>query len=348
METTEPIGIDVQPVTSWLESNIAGSVSPFAFSLITGGHSNLTYRVTDANGADYVLRRPPLGMVLSTAHDMNREFRAISAAGKTSVPVPKALAICNDESVNGAPFYVMNHVEGVVIHDVETLDTAIPSHDTRKTIGYSLVSALAHLHTADPVAIGLGDLGRTEDYIGRQLKRWSTQWENSRTRDLPDMDTAFQMLLDAKPPQRYSGIVHGDFRLGNCLVNPSTGQVAAILDWELCTLGDVMADVGYLLNNWVEVGETPARGATEFPTSAGGFITRDELVGAYSELTGFPVENIQYYQAFQHWRMGAIVEGVLARYLKGVMADDTVDTDSYRVQVDEIAAEAVRLMRTLG
>ncbi len=344
----EIIGIAVAPVSAWLEENIAGANGPFSFEFITGGHSNLTFKVTAADGRRLVLRRPPLGSVLATAHDMGREHRIISAVGNTSVPVPATLGMCEDESVNDAPFYVMDYVDGSVLHDGEIADVEMPDHEARGRLSESVVSVLAQLHLSNPDEIGLGDLGRKEAYLDRQLKRWRGQWEKSKTRDLPAMERAYDLLVEAKPEQRYTGVVHGDYRLGNMLVNPGDGTVSAVLDWELCTLGDVMADVGYILNNWVQPGEDSLRGATAFPTMHGGFSTREELIDAYGNLTGFEVQNANYYRAFQNWRLAAIVEGVLARYLKGVMADDSVDTDQYRLQVENMAEESLNLLSTLG
>ncbi len=342
------VGIDEGPVSAWLDESIDGVSGPYRFELITGGHSNLTYRVVPERGRALVLRRPPLGAVLATAHDMGREHRIITGVGRTEVPVPDALGLCEDETVNGAPFYIMGFVDGVVLHDAEVTEAELGDHDRRGRLSESVVDVLAALHTAVPAEIGLGDLARTEAYLDRQLKRWKKQWEASKTRELPSMDRAFDLLTEAKPDQRYSGIVHGDYRLGNMLVDAAEGRVAAVLDWELCTLGDVLADVGYLLNNWVQPGEESTRGATDYPTMRGGFSTREELIDRYCEATGFVVENIDYYRAFQNWRLAAIVEGVMARYLKGVMADDSVDTDEYRVQIEALADEANRLLDGLG
>lgn len=339
-------GINVGPVSQWLEANIDGTAGPFEFSLITGGHSNITYGVTDANGRRLVLRRPPLGAVLATAHDMGREHKIISGVGQTPVPVPLALGLCEDEAVNGAPFYVMNYVDGVVLHNDDIVRQTFPDAADRGAVGTSVVEVLADLHLADPDQVGLGDLGRKEAYLDRQLKRWASQWEKSKTRELPDMERAHQILVERKPEQRYTGIVHGDYRLGNMLVDPATKKISAVLDWELCTLGDVLADVGYLLNNWVQPGEPVATGATASPTAAGGFGTREEIVAYYSERTGFEVSDINYYRAFQNWRLAAIVEGVLARYLQGVMADNTVDTDAYKLQVEGLCAHALALLES--
>ncbi len=342
------IGIEQEPVSAWLDANIEGARGPYTFEFITGGHSNLTYKVTDAAGRRLVLRRPPLGHVLATAHDMAREHKIITGVGRTSVPVPAALGLCEDDTVNGAPFYIMSFVDGVVLADPETVLANLPDDSQRADVSRSVVTVLADLHLADPDTIGLGDLGRREAYLDRQLRRWKTQWEDSKTRELPTMDQAYELLLAAKPEQRYTGVVHGDYRLGNMLADPARCTVAAVLDWELCTLGDVLADVGYLLNNWVQPGEPSPRGATQPPTEVGGFSTREALIEAYSERTGFEVTNADYYRAFQNWRLAAIVEGVMARYLKGVMGDDSVDTDAYKVQIEQLADESLRLLRGLG
>ncbi len=347
-ENTEVRGIKQAPVTEWLEANIDGASGPFDFEIITGGHSNITYKVTGSDGTAYVLRRPPLGAVLASAHDMAREHRIISGVGQTTIPVPRALGLCEDETVNDAPFYIMNYVEGVVLHNDEAVNEAMPSNELRAATSKSVVQVLANLHLTNPDDVGLGELGRKEAYLDRQLKRWAGQWEKSKTRELPEMERAHQLLVEAKPEQKYTGIVHGDYRLGNMLIDPTNGAVAGVLDWELCTLGDVLADVGYLLNNWVQPGEESARGATANPTSVGGFGTREELIAHYSELTGFEVTSVNYYRAFQNWRLAAIVEGVLARYLQGVMADDSVDTDLYKVQVEGLCEQALDLLGTLG
>jgi len=342
-------GIAVGPVAEWMEQNITGAVGPFEFEIITGGHSNLTYRVVAGDGTNFVLRRPPLAAVLATAHDMEREHRVISAVGLTAVPVPKALGLCTDEAVNGAPFYIMNYVDGVVLHDEEAVLESIPDLLIRAEISRSAVVALANLHTADVHAIGLGNLGRTEGYVDRQLKRWQGQWEKTKTRELPAMDEAYERLIRTKPDQRYTSVVHGDFRLGNMLVSPTSGQVLAVLDWELCTLGDPLADFGYLLNNWLEPGEPNYRGATDFPTQTGGFLTKDEITDIYCERTGFDPDHLaehgDFYRSFQMWRLAAIVEGVYSRYLKGALGELTEDIDDYAEQVTNLAEAALELLR---
>jgi aminoglycoside phosphotransferase (APT) family kinase protein len=339
-------GIDRARVTEWLAAEIGGVTPPLAFELIAGGHSNLTYKLTDAAGRRYVLRRPPLGAVLATAHDMAREHRIISAIGKTAVPVPPALGLCEDEAVNGAPFYVMEYVEGQVLVDGASAEKLF-GEEERYRIGCSVIQVLADLHRLDPDEIGLGDLGRKEAYLARQLKRWQTQWEKSKTRELPAMEEVHEALVDRMPEQVGATVVHGDYRLGNMLIGRDA-RVAALLDWELCTLGDPMADVGYVMNNWAEPGEGSAtmRGAALAPTMAGGFPDREAFLARYVELTGRDVSQVDYYRAFQYWRLAAIIEGVLARYLKGVMGT-AADTEAFRSQVDLLAGEALALVRRI-
>ncbi|HKA03958.1 MAG TPA: phosphotransferase family protein, partial [Acidimicrobiales bacterium] len=251
-------GIDDEArVGAWLAEHVPDTLAPFTFELIAGGRSNLTFEVVDAVGRRIVLRRPPLGHVLATAHDMAREHRLIAAVGKTNVPVPPALALCTDETVNGAPFYVMGFVDGVVLDSSEK--TAALTPEVRRTAALDLIDVLAALHAVDVDAVGLGDLARRDGYVERQLKRWSTQWVNSKTRELPAVEEVERGLRKQIPTQQGSAIVHGDYRFGNCLTDTIAGRIAAVLDWELCTLGDPMADVGYLGIYWSDEGSLPRR-----------------------------------------------------------------------------------------
>ena len=342
----EVAGIDSASVTQWFRENIDGAAPPLRFEIIPGGHSNLTYRVEDQSGSVFVLRRPPLGAVVATAHDMAREHRIIAALGPTPVPVPPALGLCEDTGVNDAPFYVMSFVEGSVLVDARDVERDFPEN-LRRGIGESVIDVLGDLHCVDPDAVGLGDLGRREAYLERQLRRWRTQWEKTCTRELPLMDEVHQALGQLCPAQVGAAIVHGDYRLGNAITG-ADARIAAVLDWELCTLGDPLADLGYLLNNWAAPGEEgpTTRGAALSPSMAGGFPDREELVERYARRTGAEVRNVAFYRAFQYWRLAAIVEGVMSRYLKGVMASDA-DTDSMRCQVEDLAAAASRMIEQL-
>jgi aminoglycoside phosphotransferase (APT) family kinase protein len=337
-------GIDIEPISAWLASNIAGAVAPFTFDLIVGGRSNLTFRVTGADGTRFVLRRPPLGHVLATAHDMAREYRIIAAVGTTSVPVPPALGLCTDTEVNGAPFYVMGFVDGVVLDSPERAD--VMSDELRVQASHHLIDVLADLHAVDVDTVGLGDLAKRDGYVERQVKRWSTQWENSKTRELPAIDEVARRLRERIPVQQGVSIAHGDYRFGNCLTDVVNGRIAAVLDWELCTLGDPLADVGYVGVYWYD-GDAANMRAND-PSSGGGFPPYSELLERYATRTGRDVSDIDYYIAFGCWRLAVISEGVYARYLHGAMgAQDEVDFESFKIGTDGLAERALAAVRRL-
>ncbi len=329
------IGINGPAVTAWLEAHVDGVVAPLSFELIAGGHSNLTYRITDAAGRRLVLRRPPMGSVLSTAHDMVREHRLISAISATNVPVPPSLGLCTDVEVNEAPFYVMDYVEGVVLDAPAAADGLAPG--TRIALSENLIDVMSELHAVDIDAVGLGDLGRREGYIERQLRRWAQQWQNSKTRELPAIDEVERRLRQRIPPQQSAAVVHGDYRFGNCLVDTGAGRLSAVLDWELCALGDPLADLGYLGVYWTDEGEQPRRRDV---TAAGGFPPYSDLVSRYATRTGRDVSAVPYYRAFSSWRLAVILEGVYARYLNGVMGDADLDPDRFRVEVEQLSLSA--------
>jgi aminoglycoside phosphotransferase (APT) family kinase protein len=337
----DPAGLNRERVSAWLVEHIDGAAAPFEFELIAGGRSNLTFRVTGSNGARYVLRRPPLGHVLATAHDMAREHRVIAAVGTTSVPVPPALGLCTDEAVNGAPFYVMGYVDGVVLDSVERAEQ-LPI-ELRRSAAEHLIDVLADLHAVDVDAVGLGDFGKRTGYVERQVRRWSTQWESSKTRELAAIDEVAARLREHMPEQVGVSIAHGDFRFGNCLTDVARGRIAAVLDWELCTLGDPLADVGYLGVYWYD----PATGTfrANDPTSAGGFPTYADLLERYASRTGRDLSNIDYYVAFSCWRLAVIGEGVYARYLHGAMGDQEIDLEQMKDGTDTLAERALAAVR---
>ena len=335
-------GIDTVRVSSWLDANIADATAPFDFALIAGGRSNLTYAVTDADGQRFVLRRPPLAQVLATAHDMAREHRIISAVGRTNVPVPRALGLCTDDAVNGAPFYVMGYVDGVVLDSPERA-AALPI-ELRPQVSEHLVDVLADLHAVDIDAVGLGDLAKREGYVERQVKRWSTQWEQSKTRELGAIDEVARALRDHLPVQQGVSIAHGDFRFGNCLTDVDLGRINAVLDWELCTLGDPMADLGYLGVYWYQGDAATAR--ANDPTSAGGFPAFADLVERYARRTGRDVSGIGYYIAFGCWRLAVISEGVYSRYVHGAMGEGGEgDISTFKEATESLAERAREAMQ---
>ncbi len=337
-------GIDRSNVTAWFEHHIADAAGPLEFELIAGGHSNLTYAVTDAAGRRYVLRRPPLGHVLATAHDMSREHRIISALGPTDVPVAPALGLCLDDAVNGAPFYVMAFVDGRVLRDAAAASEIEPA--ARRTASISVADTLARIHAVDPAAVGLGELGKTDGYIARQLKRWYSQFQQSQARDLPQVDAVHEALSARIPPQGPAAIVHGDYRLDNCMTDEA-GNVIAVLDWELCTLGDPLADVGLLMVYWTEASDTASMLLTA-PTTVDGFLSRKEVLDRYAEMSGRDLSQIDFYVAFGYWKLACIMEGVYARYVGGAMASDATGFEGFATQVERCAEMAADAVSRLG
>ena len=336
-DTSIAAGVDLPRVTEWITAHVEDVQPPFTARFISGGRSNLTYRLDDAAGRAIVLRRPPLGHVLQSAHDMGREHRIIDALRDTDVPVANALGLCDDVAVNGAPFYLMDYVAGPVL---ATFDDAMAYPEaSRRPAADDLVDVMGRLHAVDPDAVGLGTLGRKEGYVARQLKRWHGQFAQSKTRELPLLDEVHDRLQARMPPQRWTGIVHGDFRLGNMILSPD-GKLLAVLDWELATLGDTLADLGWMLSSWAEAGE-PTRGPFPPPTTAVGFPTRAELADRYARATGRDLSDLPYYLAFARWRGACISEGVLNRYKQAVMGEVDFDLDAMALSV-ELSVNAAR------
>lgn len=337
MGEPEVQGIDRERVTAWFAERTEIE-APLSFDLIAGGHSNLTFRVTDAAGHPWVLRRPPLFQVLESAHDMSREFRIIDALQGSTVPVPGTLGFCDDPDVNERPFYVMEYVEGTVFRSAE-MATAFGT-DRLADVTRSLVETMAKIHALDVDAVGLGELGRKENYIARQLRRWLGQFEASKTRERPELVAVHDHLVDRIPEQGPAGLVHGDYRLDNCLV-ADDGSIAAVLDWELCTLGDVLADVASLLTYWARPtdGFTPIDAA---PTMADGFPEREQLLVWYQEASGRNMDDINFYLSFSSWRLASILEGVYSRYVSGAMGDAEPEggAEAFVERIDALVAQA--------
>jgi len=329
-----PEGIDRAGVEGWFTKHVPGVELPLSFERISGGHSNLTYGVRDAGGSRWALRRPPLGKRLGSAHDMGREFRVVSALVATPVPVAPVVGLCEDESVNGAPFYAMEFVEGPILRGLAEA-SAFPEEADRRAIGERVVDTLVAIHAVDPDAVGLGELGRKEDYVARQLHRWQGQWEKSKTRELPAIDAVHEELASRIPAQGPATIVHGDYRLDNMILTP-TGEVAAVVDWELCTLGDPLADVGLLMVYWPEAGEEGIS-LGQPATMAPGFPSRAELRARYAELSGRDLSELDFFVALGYWKLAIILEGVYARYAAGQYG-----------KVDPGIAEFARLVERLA
>ena len=338
-------GVQVSSVTEWLQSNVPGARAPFVFDLIAGGHSNLTYSVSAADGARFVLRRPPLGHVLASAHDMGREFRIIDGLRRSAVPVAPALGFCDDPAVNGAPFYVMGFVDGHVVRDRDTAESVL-TPAARVTASESLVDTMAAIHAVDLEAVGLDRLGKHEGYIARQLTRWYGQWNQQKTRELPAVDEVHRRLSERIPQQGAATIVHGDYRLDNCMVGDD-GRVVAVLDWEICTLGDPLADLGLLHVYWTGPNDD-ASAWTGSATTAPGFFDRHQLTERYARVSGRDVSQLPFYIAFAYWKLACILEGVYARYLGGALgARDSAELEPFALQVEGAAAMALQTLEAL-
>jgi len=305
-------------VTDWLGRRIPELSPPLRFDVIEGGRSNLTYRVADLAGNIFALRRPPLSGVLPSAHDMQREHRVISALGDTDVPVPATIGICTDHDVLGADFYVMDFVDGFVAHDPETATAAL-SESARMTASESAVDSLLALHRVDPASIGLGDLGRGTGYVVGQLKRWTRQVASLPIEPIPGLLDMGERLAGRVPTQHAVTIAHGDYRFGNLMLDPD-GNVAAILDWELCTRGDPLADLGWLLSYW-----SPPPGVATLPmampTSAPGFLSRDQALARYGAGSDLSMDDVGFYIAFAYWRLAAVLAGVYSRSISGAYGE---------------------------
>ena len=337
--------IDQPNLEAWFSEHVPGAGPPLAFERISGGRSNLTYAVADEAGRRWALRRPPLGKRLASAHDMAREHRIISALQDTDVPVPPVVGLCEDDSVNGAPFFVMEFVDGPILRSRTEAEQSF-DEDQRRSIGERVVDTLVAIHGTDPDRVGLGDLGRREDYVARQLRRWHGQWVKSKTHEVALIDDVHSRLEARIPEQGPATIVHGDYRLDNMILSEA-GEVAAVVDWELCTLGDPLADLGMLLVYWSEAGDelTPL---FEAPTTAAGFLARDEVRDRYARLSGRDVSGIDFYVALAWWKLGIILQGVYARSAAGQYGKPDEGIERFANIVDQLAKAADEAERRLG
>ena len=323
-------GIHTENVTRWLEDRVELQ-RPLTFDLIAGGRSNMTFSVTDGAGRRFVLRRPPMGELLPSAHDMAREHRLMHALRDSPVPVPEMVGLCQDESVNGRDFYVMHFLDGVIVRNID-IGRTIPV-DVRTTMSRELINTLVALHRVDIDEVGLGDLAKRSGYIERQIKRWSGQWEQSKTREIPLIDRVRDALAARIPPEAKTTIAHGDYRLSNCMMDRA-GPVAGVLDWELCTLGDPMADLAGLLGYWHDPADPDVGGDNE-TTGLEGFLSSEEMAGLYADEMQVSLDLVDYYRGWASWRLACIAEGVYARYLNGQQGtqDEELDLDLYAESV---------------
>ncbi|MZD03631.1 phosphotransferase [Streptomyces sp. SID5785] len=313
---SHPPGLDLDQLRTHLDRVRPGLVTgPLTGRLIEGGRSNLTYEVGDGT-TRWVVRRPPLGHVLATAHDMKREHRVIAALHTTDVPVPEPVLLCEDDAVLGAPFYVMEFVDGTPYRTARQLAPLGPERTRAAVLG--LVDTLVDLHAVDPAAVGLGDFGRPEGFLDRQLRRWGKQLDASRNRDLPGIDELQAALGRALPDSPAPTIVHGDYRLDNVLVRrdeDGVDRIKAILDWEMSTLGDPMTDLGLLVMYSTDLGLPESPVSTT--ATAAGHPAPAELIERYAARSGRDVSSIAWYTAFAWFKLAVILEGIHYRYTLG-------------------------------
>jgi aminoglycoside phosphotransferase (APT) family kinase protein len=310
-----PEGLDLSALSTYLRSALEGGlVGPLEARLIAGGRSNPTYELSDGYRS-WVLRRPPLGGVLQSTHDMMRESRVLTALHHSAVPVATVVASCPDESVLGAPFYVMDKIEGRTLRTFD--DTASLSSDERAALSQSMVDTLVTLHQIDPDEVNLSDFGRPAGYLERQLKRWVRQWDQVATREGQQVSELARRLEKSMPELRFPGIVHGDYKIDNLMLAPDDpSRILALLDWEMATLGDTLADLGQLISFWDEpegLHNPITAGATAHP----GFPLASEIVGVYAAQRKIKVEDIDWYIVFADFKLAVILEQIHSRHVAG-------------------------------
>lgn len=330
MSDRETPGYDRPAVEEWIERNVDGLVGPFRWERLEGGHSNLTFLIADSAGRRAVIRRPPLGELLPKAHDMKREFTIISGLGPAGIPVAEAFGLCEDTAITGAVFYVMSEVGGKAMYTAEDVDEWL-TVEARAKVGPSFMATLAALHRLDPADIGLAELARHDGYVGRQLRTWYGSWQASMEGadyDDPRIHRLHERLNAHIPDQGPARVVHGDYGMHNCMINRD-GSVAAVLDWEIATLGDPLADFAYAINGWSDP-DDEIRVSHEAATLAPGFSRRQELIDHYADSTGRNMADLDYYRAFNYFKTACILHGVYARYRLGKKSADGVDLEAMK------------------
>jgi aminoglycoside phosphotransferase (APT) family kinase protein len=315
----KPAGLDIGLVGDWMRD--LGLPGTFEATRLGDGKSNLTYLLDAGEGRRWVLRRPPLGPLLPSAHDMAREYRILGSLADTRVPVPRALALREPDERLDVPLLLMEHVQGCVIDSEHALDRVTPG--ARLATGLSLARSLGLIHEVDLEAVGLNDLASHKPYAERQLRRWSRQYQASKSRDLPLVGQLAERLAHAAPQEHEVRLVHGDFHLLNAIVDPADGAVLAVLDWELSTLGDPLADLGGLLAYWPEATDPVPPTPHPYP-AADGFPSRAELVDAYRQASGRATDAVGYWETLGCWKVAIICEGVLRRSLEDPANGDPV------------------------
>ncbi len=326
VEVPERDRMDLARLTDWFADNVEGFAGPINYSKFKGGQSNPTYRI-DTPGQSYVLRRQPFGKLLPSAHAVDREYAAMAALGPTGFPVPKTYGLCEDPEVIGAKFFVMALADGRSLWN-----GALPGLEPaqRRAIYEAMIDTMADLHLKDPVAIGLGSFGKPTDYCARQIARWSSQYKLSETEHMPQMERLIEWLPQTVPPQHESSVVHGDYRLDNLIFAKDEDRVLAVLDWELSTLGDPIADFSYLMLNWHNPADGRA-GLLGLDLEELGIPTQDEAVERYVGRTGYPVPPMDWYFAYNLFRLAGIMQGIKKRVIDGTASSAHAKSMSERV-----------------
>jgi aminoglycoside phosphotransferase (APT) family kinase protein len=324
---TSPPGLDLEALAAYLAPCVGGLAGALRGEVIPGGRSNLTYIVDDGERR-FVVRRPPLAHVLPTAHDMPREYRVLAALQGTGIPVPHVIALCEDDSVIGARFYVMEWIDGHVVRDA--LPAAFPdTPETRRAMSTALIDTLLQLHAIDPDAVGLSDFGHPDGFLARQVRRWWQQWEASKTRELPSIETLRRRLDETVPVPSAPGIVHGDYRLDNVMYAPADpSRIVAVIDWEMCTIGDPLCDVGLLCVYWAD-DDSEAAARTlhgRAITVENGFAKRADLLRDYAAGTQRDLTSLDWYIALGAYKLAIIAEGITARFLMGMTVGEGFET----------------------
>ncbi len=328
--TKFPPLVDEARLAQYLDEQLpmAGPTTGLSATKVGTGHSNETFAIerTAVGGQteEWILRRPPRGPLLPTAHDVGREYRLISALINSSLPVPRPVLFCADESIIGANFYLMERIPGIVVRS--SVPEVFDNPTGRAGLAEELIQILVRLHAVDWKAVGLENLGKPEGYLERQLKRWTGQLDKSRHRPLPALDRVSEWLRQNLPASPPATIVHGDFRIDNVMYAPNPpAHILAVVDWEMATLGDPLADLGYLLSNWRQKGDPPPAFDRELDlghiTEQQGFPTRAEVAARYAELSGRAVENLKFYEVLAVWKLAILLEGNFVRYLAGTTDD---------------------------
>ncbi len=314
--------LDLTRLEPWLRANLPATDGPLTVRQFGGGHANLTYLIAFGD-TEYVLRRPPLGPIAPRSHDMSREHLVLSRLGKAFPLAPTSFVLCQDATIIGADFHVLERRQGLAIR--KQLPPSITGDiGAVKRLAEMLVDTLAALHQVDTGQVGLSDLGRPDGFVQRQLSGWSKRWHAAKDHDLPDADRLMSWLDKEIPPSQATSLLHNDYKLDNLLVDTADPATAtAVLDWDMCTRGDPLMDLGYLLNVWIEAGDDPSwRENTSMPSYEEGFLTRDEVVDRYARQTGFNVEHVRWYYAFGVFKLMVILQQIYIRFLRGQTQDE--------------------------